>query len=225
MIDSNNLRPFLSENARGEEAGKLETATRSQKSNVQAYVMTTESKDGERDSQVFDNREDAMNALLEVKKQHRRMHIPFNKYEDVKHCEDAIIDRRGNAYTVQSFDDAINPDGKMVFIVNHSVFIDAPAASMYEWNVLYSTREEAERFFKDILELYKMQADSNPNVRIEMGQSGWTAFVYKDGKQVAEFYTDPILIGTAQDFGTLFVGGPSLNQAAYMAKINEIGNR
>lgn len=46
MKDSFNYWPFLSENARGEEAGKLETATRPQKSSNRFYVVEV-SKDKE----------------------------------------------------------------------------------------------------------------------------------------------------------------------------------
>ena len=207
MIDSNNLRPFLSENARGEEAGKLETATRSQKSNVQAYVMTSESKDGARKSKFFDNREDAMDALLDVKKKHRKMHTSFEKFDEM-YCEEAIIDKRGNVYAVQILDEAIDPSGKYVFIVQHSVYNNASENdSILNWSSIYSTPENAYDLFQRCLEYYKKQADKFPEIKVEMANNERTAIIYYNGKIAAKLCTDYILIGNTPKVGLLYFGG------------------
>jgi hypothetical protein len=88
MSDYNTIRPFLSENARGEEAGKLETATRAQKSN-QYYVIEV-SNNELMDYTEFSNYDEAMDEI-------KQLWDSF--WFDCSECSDWECERFENGFT------------------------------------------------------------------------------------------------------------------------------
>lgn len=209
MLHSDLIRPVLSQQdvrARGEGVEMLETTPRSQESNDQVYVLTTEELTGVSKVEAFNNKEEALEALKEIKKGLRKRHIKFETLEPSEapvKCEEAVYDKRGRGYFVQTVEDAVNPTGKLIWSVNQSVFNQDETSPMFEWRVLYASKEEAVKLFKERLELYQMQADANSSVRIDMGKSGLSAYIYKNGQLTVDLFCESAYVGEISDVGTL----------------------
>lgn len=213
MVNNDQLRPFLSQNdvrARGEgvETQMLGAAPRSQESNDQVYVLTTEELTGVSNVETFNNKEEALEALKEVKKGLRKRHIKFETAEpseaSVK-CEEAVYDKRGRGYYLQTVEDAVNPTGKLIWSVNQSVFNQGEMSPMFEWRVLYASKEDAVKLFKERLELYQMQADADSSIRIEMGKDGLYADIYKNGQLTVDLFCESSIVGVISNVGTVIL--------------------
>lgn len=211
MKKSDLIRPVLSQQdvrARGEGVEMLETTPRSQESNDQVYVLTTEELTGVGNVETFNNKEEALEALKEVKKGLRKRHIKFQTAEpseaSVK-CEEAVYDKRGRGYFVQTVQDAVDPTGKLIWSVNQSVFNQGEMSPMFEWRVLYASKDDAVKLFKERLELYQMQADADSSIRIDMGKSGLSAYIYKNGQLTVDLFCESAYVGVISDVGTLIL--------------------
>lgn len=211
MKNSDLIRPVLSQRdvrARGEGVEMLETTPRSQESNDQVYVLTTEELTGVSNVETFNNKEEALEALKEVKKGLRKRHIKFETAEpseaSVK-CEEAVYDKRGRGYFVQTVQDAVDPTGKLIWSVNQSVFNQGEMSPMFEWRVLYASKDDAVKLFKERLELYQMQADADSSIRIDMGKSGLSAYIYKNGQLTIDLFCESAYVGVISDVGTLIL--------------------
>lgn len=208
MKKSDLIRPVLSQSARGEGFAELEATPRSQESNDQVYVLTTEELAGVSKVETFNNKEEALEALKEVKKGLRKRHIKFQTADQsgtpVK-CEEAVYDKRGRGYFVQTVEDAVDPTGKLIWSVNQSVFNQGDVSPMFEWRVLYASKDKATKLFEERLEMYQMQADKDPSIRIDMGQSGLSAFIYKDGQLTVDLFCESAYVGVVSDVGTLIL--------------------
>lgn len=211
MKKSDLIRPVLSQQdvrARGEGVEKLETTPRSQESNDQVYVLTTEELTGVSNVETFNNKEEALEALKEVKKGLRKRHIKFETAEpseaSVK-CEEAVYDKRGRGYFVQTVQDAVDPTGKLIWSVNQSVFNQGEMSPMFEWRVLYASKDDAVKLFKERLELYQMQAGADSSIRIDMGKSGLSAYIYKNGQLTIDLFCESAYVGVISDVGTLIL--------------------
>lgn len=211
MVTNGQLRPVLSQQdvrARGEGVEMLETTPRSQESNDQVYVLTTEELTGVSNVETFNNKEEALEALKEVKKGLRKRHIKFQTAEpseaSVK-CEEAVYDKRGRGYFVQTVQDAVDPTGKLIWSVNQSVFNQDEMSPMFEWRVLYASKDDAVKLFKERLELYQMQADADSSIRIDMGKSGLSAYIYKNGQLTIDLFCESAYVGVISDVGTLIL--------------------
>lgn len=211
MKKSDLIRPVLSQQdvrARGEGVEMLETTPRSQESNDQVYVLTTEELTGVSNVETFNTKEEALEALKEIKKGLRKRHIKFETAEPSEtpvKCEEAVYDKRGRGYYLQTVEDAVDPTGKLIWSVNQSVFNQGEMSPWFEWRVLYASKEEAVKLFKERLELYQMQADADSSIRIEMGKCNLSADIYKNGQLVVDLFCESAYVGTISNVGTVIL--------------------
>ena len=170
------------------------------------YVLVKEGRSGVDEVTTYNTREEALDGLNEVRKRLRKTHTRFSECgAQIQHCEDAIIDQRYNLYTVQTVEDAVRPNGKIIWSVNQSVFFDCPLSKHYEWRAFFATREEAEKLFKERLELYQIQADRDPEIEIVMTDEGRAADIKKNGKLVIDLYCESNEVGGAKRMGTVML--------------------
>lgn len=213
MVTNGQLRPFLSQqdvSARGEgvQTQMLGAAPRSQESNDQVYVLTTEELTGVSKVETFNNKEEALEALKEVKKGLRKRHIKFHiadQSEAPVKCEEAVYDKRGRGYFVQTVEDAVDPTGKLIWSVNQSVFNQGEISSMFEWRVLYASKEDAVKLFKERLQMYQIQADADSSIQIKMGKGGLSAYIYKNGQLTVDLFCESTYVGVISKVGTLIL--------------------
>lgn len=170
------------------------------------HILIKEGREGITEITSYKTKEDALDGLNTIRKKLRKTHIKFDECrKEVQNCIDAIVDKRYYLYTVQTLEDAVKPTGKMIWSVNQSVYLSSEMTKHFEWKVLYATKDEAEKLFKERLGLYKMQADEDPRIEIVMTKSGLGALIYKDKKPLIDLYCESQVAGSIGDIGTVIL--------------------
>lgn len=166
------------------------------------HILIKEEINGVKEITTYNTKEDALDALNEIRKKLRKTHNTFTECgKDRPYYVDAIIDKRKTVYSVQTVEDAVSTTGKLIWSVNQSVYTDLSINPQFEWRHLFETRQEAEKVYQERLQLYKLQ--KGPGIRID--ERDTYTFIYKNGKLVVDLFLESAEVGTVKDIGNLYL--------------------
>ena len=115
------------------------------------YTITIDNYNGVK-TELYNSETDAIAALNKKAEELEKNQTPFNQYANVIYTEECV-------YRVQSIDDLANARDRIIYTVNQSVYTDKFYAPSSEWRCAFSTLDEAVAFFKERLQMYKMQKE------------------------------------------------------------------
>ena len=99
--------------------------------------------------------------------------------------------------TVQSLEDAISPQGKIVWVISHSVF--GGDLDTFNWQRVFANEEDASSFF---FEMYDYYRDSiTPEITYELSDK--KVQIFKNDKLVVRLTAVPMVVGVPDEMNVV----------------------
>jgi hypothetical protein len=157
------------------------------------YALTIDNYNGVQ-TKLFNSKADADAALNQTAEELKKNQTEYRMYTDVLYTEECI-------YRVQSVEDLANAKDRTIYTVNQSVYANVPNVGSTEWRCAFSTMDGALKFFKERLQMYKMQKGSG----IKIEEKERYALIYKNGKLVVDLFCDSFVVDDPDNYGTVIL--------------------
>ena len=155
------------------------------------WVLTKESMLNLEEVVTFTDLEDAQEALEAIKDYYIENSIGFKTGGvTIRNWEDGILTDDGEIYSIQSIEDAVSPQGKVVWVVSHYAIGDGDT-EVFNWQKLFATKEDAQMLFEEVTNFYEDQ--DIPGITFK--DEGLGFFVCKDGEPVIKVSGEPMIVG------------------------------
>lgn len=157
-------------------------------------VLTTESYEGQYHAELYNDKALAL-AKLEQMKEGKVIDPTY----DIKN---GFMITNGVMHRVQTLDEALSPDGKIVWRVSQKCFLPETFGRM-DWDNYFTTREDAKELFDERAQLYRLQAEGQRRMRIEEAEDQMLVFLKGKPAIYLDFLARPV--GEITEKGTVIL--------------------
>ena len=147
------------------------------------FVLTTETYEGQYQAELFTNKTQALAKMQRQKK--TRSIDPSYTIKDGFMATDGVLRR------VQSLDESLSPEGKIIWRVSQKCFLPGTYGKM-DWDNYFATREEAKALFAERVIQYHLQGNGNPAVTIKESEDEMLVIINNKPAVYLDFLARPV---------------------------------